>query len=207
MAAARKTNPTTRATSEPKAEDTTASVKGDSTPVGATKESEELKSAELAAAEAKVDDLKDDQSGGVVPADQLETKVVRNPELDGGVDKVADARAEDEKRAEESGVNEETEKREEQRERFLTEGLPTSEAWDDPHVNLADLPANFDPVVSADHATASHAAEVDNGKLIASTAVQISQFDNSTFGTNVLNSLSHTAEAVVKDDAKDDDKK
>lgn len=70
---------------------------------------------------------------------------------------------------------------------------PTSEDWEDPHVNIANLPANHDPVVVSDHEQASRAAEVKQSRLTAKTAVQVSQLDTSQFGGNVLDSLSHKA--------------
>lgn len=187
MAAARKTTSTTRATSTAKADDTAK--------VEDTAKTEDTKATEEA------QDNSDE--GGITPADQVEGTVVRNPELDGGVDKVKDGQEETERLRKESGTEDEVKRHEETRKAFLSEGKPTTEAWEDPNVNLADVPANHDPVVADDHTQASRAAQVKTHDIEAAAPRQISQFDNSTFGTNVLDALSHTADVKVKGDDSD----
>ena len=158
----------------------------------------EAKAADTKATEAKAEDSKAEDAGVVDPKN-VEAKVERNPQLDGGVDKVKEGREADEKLKEDQGTQAEVKKHEKDLRAFVNEGRPTAESWDDPQVNLGNLPANFDPVVSASHEQASHAATVDNGKLAAAAPVQIGQFDNSVFGTNVLDSMSAEATTEVKD--------
>lgn len=131
-------------------------------------------------------------------ADKPEVEVERNPELDGNVDKVAEGKAaKDEQSSDE--IEKFQKEQERKREKLLKEGTPTSEAYDDPHVNLADLPVNHDPVVTSDHAQASAAASVPVAKVTEGTPVQISQMDTSDFGGNIKDSLSHRAVAKDKD--------
>lgn len=188
MAAARKTTSTTRSTSTSETKATEdAKVTDD-----ATKE---------AAVQAAEEAIANQEEGKVVEA---ETEVVKNPVLDGGKDVTPD----DEK-ADADKAAEDREKEHEEARKVFNEGAPTSEAYQDPHVNLADLPVHHDPVVSDDHAVASHAAEVDNQKLIAAAPVQVSQMDSSSFGVDVTDSLSFTVEPKGddSDDKKADDKK
>lgn len=205
MATAKRTTSSTSRTSTAStaksAEEIAATESAKATAVEDSTSADTAKSTELKEAEAKVEDIKADDSG-VIPSDKVEGKVERNPELDGGVDKVADQGKEDAEARESDVTKAEAEHNEEQRERFLTEGIPTSEVWDDPQVNIASLPANFDPVVSADHATASSAMAVDQGKLAAAAPVQISNFDNSDLSRNVMGSMSAKATVEVKDSDK-----
>lgn len=201
MAAARKTTNTARSTSDAKATETkTETAKTEASPVVENDQTAQVKAAaEEAAREAL------DETGGVVDPADLQAEAVPNPDLATDRDKVAEG-VEEQKRF--SEVHEkEAEKREEQRRSLLEDGKPTAESYDDPHVNLADLPVNFDPVVADDHAQASRAAEIDNQKLVNAAPVQVTQMDSSVFGQDVRDVLSFTLQPVHKDDAKDDDKK
>lgn len=186
MAAARKTT-NTRSTS-------TATTKA-----AADKAAEDKATEDAKAVDGKTEASVEDKS----TARPAEAELVENPELKGGVDQVSDARQEAEDREDNQEAGAFLKDAEEKRKEFVNEGHPTSEAWDDPHVNLADVPANFDPVVSASHAQASRAATVDEGKLRAAAPVQISQFDTSDYGRSVLNSVSHTVEPKDKDEDSD----
>lgn len=173
-------------------------------PAKRTTRTSATKAEEAKVEETKAEDSKTEEPTSSVQADpeNVEAKVERNPELDGGVDKVADAKAEDAKVQKDAGTEKDAAQREEDLKTFVNEGRPTSESWDDPQVNLGNLPANHDPVVAADHSQASHAMEADQGKLRAAAPVQISNFDNSDLSRNVLESMSHTAEVEVKDSDK-----
>lgn len=171
-------------------------------PAKRTTRTSATKAEEAKVEEAKAQDSKTEEPTSSVQAENVEAKVERNPELDGGVDKVADAKAEDAKVQKDAGTEKDAVQREKDLKAFVNEGRPTSESWDDPQVNLGNLPANHDPVVAADHQTASSSMSVDQGKLAAAAPVQISNFDNSDLSRNVLESMSHTAEVEVKDSDK-----
>lgn len=183
MAAARKTTNTTRSTSTAKADDT-AKVE-DTTP-------------KTVSAEDKVEADATKPEADTSTAQEAEIKTETNPELEGGVDKVADAQREPEHdKATEQFLKEQDQKREQ----LLEEGVPTSEAYDDPHVNLADLPVNHDPVVTGDHSQASAAASVSVSKINEATPVQISQMDTSNFGNAVTDALSVHTVVEPKDES------
>lgn len=175
MAAARRT--TSKTTSTAKPEDTTS----DSAPKASTAKAEDTKA-----------------EGTSTP----EVKVETNPELEGNADKVADAQREPEH---DKATKKFLDEQEKQRKALLEEGKPTSEAYNDPHVNLANLPVNHDPVVTGDHASASNAASVPVDKIEQAAPRQISQMDTSNFGNAVTDSLSK--KAVVDEDSKDSDSK
>lgn len=165
------------------------------------KPADDTAAADAAKAKAAEDAAKKEPASSV-DAENVEGKVERNPELDGGVDKVADQAKVDAKAQKDSANEDQAAKREKQLKDFTSEGRPTSESWDDPQVNLANLPANHDPVVTADHSSASGAMEVDQGKLKAAAPVQISNFDNSDLSRNVLDSMSAKTTVEVKDSDK-----
>lgn len=178
MAARRTTSKTTA--SGTNTEDTTPKT---------TDEKAETKADDTSATKSEADDSS---------TQEAEVKVEANPELEGGVDKVSDAQREPKH---DKATEEFLKKQEQSRKELLEEGKPTSEAYDDPHVNLADLPVNHDPVVASDHEQASAAASVPVRKITEATPVQISQMDTSNFGNAVTDALSHRTVAESKDDS------
>lgn len=213
MAAARKTTSTTRATSTAKADDTakvkdtTATTDATATKADEDKAAEAVKNDDTAAAnEAKTTD--DGAIKDVSTAEVGTAKLEENPDLSGDHDKVAEAREEEKAREEERKDSGEDyfAASERKTKEFVENGGPTSEAYDDPHVNLANLPVNHDPVVATDHAQASVAASVPVAKFVENTPVQIAQLDTSgASGQDALNVLSHRVVADTSD--KDDSDK
>lgn len=195
----------TKATTDAKADDT-ATTDATVTKADEDKAAEAVKNDDTAAAnEAKTTD--DGEIKDVSTAQVGTAKLEENPDLSGDHDKVAEAREAEETRKENSTSSNYFEEAERKTKEFVENGGPTSEAYDDPHVNLANLPVNHDPVVATDHAQASVAASVPVAKFVENTPVQIAQLDTSgASGQDALNVLSHR---VVSDtsDKDDSDKK
>lgn len=80
---------------------------------------------------------------------------------------------------------------------FVEDDRSTQEKVDDPEVTNV-VPANYDPVVNADHAQASRAAQARVEDTKKAVRLQVRQFDTSEFGGDVL-------DALDSKDSKDDD--
>ena len=85
------------------------------------------------------------------------------------------------------------------RKSFVEDDRSTQEKVDDPKVTNV-VPANYDPVVNADHAQASRAAQARVEDTKKAVRLQVRQFDTSEFGGDVL-------DALDSKDSKDGDKK
>lgn len=83
---------------------------------------------------------------------------------------------------------------------FVDDDRSTQEKVDDPEVTNV-VPANYDPVVNADHAQASRAAQVRVEDTKKAVRLQVRQFDTSEFGGDVLDAL----DSKDSKDSKDDD--
>lgn len=86
---------------------------------------------------------------------------------------------------------------------FVEDDRSTQEKVDDSEVTNV-VPANYDPVVNADHAQASRAAQARVEDTKKAVRLQVRQFDTSEFGGDVLDALDSKKS---KSDDKDGDKK